>query len=247
MGSMLNENGILSGLGRAVHHYQGRSLFLFMGFIMLLLLSVRRGRKNRVLFTYPFILEALLLFNPLTARFLSGEAEEVTAGMAYYFWLFPAVLLLAYGTVSLMAELQKLSMKIPLLLAVLLLSFLTCVPPLSAYSKISLPANIKKADPELLSISEYLDAHTSEDRYRVVFERGRQAMEAGELNARMVPEPFLLDAGRKMDGKAVEERLAKLKGAYIVCDSHGELSGYLFALRITRVAHTPYSSVYYIP
>ena len=247
MGSMMNESGILSGLESAVLHYQGKSLFLFMGFFMLLILSVRRGRKNRVLFTYPFILEALLLFNPLTAHFLSGAAEKVTAGMAYYFWLFPAVLLLAYGTVFLMGNLPRLSMKIPLLLAVLILSFLTCVPPLKAYSGIDLPVNTKKADPELVEIAEYLDAHTSEDRYRVVFERGRQAMEAGELNARMIPEPFLLDASRKMDGKAVEERIAGLKGTYIVCDSHGELSGYLFALRITRIAHTPYSSVYYIP
>ncbi|MBQ6386796.1 MAG: hypothetical protein IJJ38_11600 [Lachnospiraceae bacterium] len=237
---------IIRSLAGMSLRFQGGSWFLFAAAAVLIPLFLTGGKTARVVLVCPLLLSGLIFFNPWLIRAFYRSAESLPAPHIYTFWMFPAALILAAGCIAACAKLPAFSMKIPLILAVVLFSVLTGVPRVQAYRSLSLPVNVKKADPELLAISGYLAEKSRSDSYRVFFESGRMALEAGELDAHIIPEPFALEADSTLTVKTIERRIREAEGGYIVCDADGELAAYLFGRGLQKIAHTPRSSVYYI-
>lgn len=165
-------NGLTAGaafhkLLQAIETTEQPGCFLIPTAIALLAIVIWGKRKGRVLFLYPPILIAALLFNPYSLALLGRERGTA---LWSFFALLPLSLILVYGAVCIGSRFQK--RRFRLLVAVLfaLTLALTGVPAVSGLGELKAKAENFDSQSQAEGIADLILKDASSDRTTVFVE-----------------------------------------------------------------------------
>ena len=229
----------LSFLLKTLSQYQAPGYYIIVAAVFLVIAAVSGGRRVRTAFLYPLILLILTVFNPYVFPLLLGNNSRFIENYYSVLWIVPITMIPAAGVVSAASRLPHIVPKI--LLTVFALAVLTLLgtPRLRSYAGTEMPANMMKADAELVTICDYIAADAETDAPVVAFERADFAEEAMAYNpAILISNALYADEGAPSpDAESTED-------FFVIRKESSELEKALRSSGYKAIAHTPDSYVF---
>lgn len=237
------ENG-LSILNSLAEAYEGPCLFLYAAIAGLVLLAVFGGRKSRALLLYPCVILMCTVFNPLILDAFYSGAENEADFHIVFFWAVPVVLIIAASAVAPGSALTNPFLRVLPAGLVIVLAIITGVPGISAYENVSLPSNLLKADPQLVSLIGFMDKKSTSDTYSAAFENRALCYGAEEYSAEIVISDLFLNDSDTENEEAFQEAVSEYAPDFYVVTRGGTAEKLLKGMELTELAHTDAYSVY---
>ncbi len=214
-----NESG-WSFLLKTISQFQYPASFLLLIPIALLLIAVFGKRRGRMLFVYPTLLLAVLLYNPYVTEWVLNTKQTWITEYYRILYLLPTGILVGYAAITLSSAMKK------RIVAVLILAFSCGIVVLAGnFKQVHLPdqalTSVWGADRELVN----LVAAMQEDRLTESVLVGTQTQEAAvfvraydnDLRAKVISDLneddisyYLLKADSRLSQKAQSEKMEVL-------------------------------------
>lgn len=227
----------LSFLLKTIQQYQEPSYFLYAAAFLFLAAAVTGGRRVRLALIWPALILFATVFNPYLFPVLFVEQGKLVEKYYMFLWALPAVFVAAAGVTALACRFSLKPARALLYAGALAALVLTGTPKLTAYTDILLPASLMKADPELVTICEYLSGNASLDNPLVAFERRDFAEEAMAFDASLRISGIL-------DGREPSEVVPGGEDYIVLKTNSGALAERLHEFGYREIAHTPDSFVF---
>ena len=228
----------LSFLIKTILGYQAPGYFLFFAAGLLVAAAIFGGKQFRIVFLWPFVILCATVFNPYLFPLLFERWPELIEEYYRFLWLIPAFLLIGGGFALIAFKFRSKAAKFLLILTFAAGILLLAVPSLRSYREIPLPANSLKADPELITLCDYIAGESETDTPVIAFEREDFAKEAVAYNPSIRISSALYSPGGagnlKNDGV----------NFCVIAKSRPAMEEKLQSLGYRAIAHTPENMIF---